>query len=106
MVKKIKKRNTAAGTGTPVNLADTSASFHILGLDLFQETSESLRTLHKPKGPRSVVKGCASSNTLQTLRNENPTGGRKTRERNVLHPFVVCRLVQASCLLGPMREFT
>lgn len=34
---------------TPINLPDTSISFHILGLDLFQETSESLRTLTNPK---------------------------------------------------------
>lgn len=59
---------------------------------------------HKPKGPWGIVKGCVSSNTLQTLRNENPTGGRKACERNVLHPFV-CRLFQAS-YLSPLREFT
>lgn len=43
-----KKRTTGAGTLTPIILPDTSLSFHILGLDLFQEfSSESLRTLIK-----------------------------------------------------------
>lgn len=59
---------------------------------------------NKPKGAWGIVKGCVSSNSLQILRNENPNGGRETCERNVLHPFVVCRLFQASCL-SPLREF-
>lgn len=44
-----KKKDRSRNSLTPINLPDTSISFHILGLDLFQETSESLRTLTNPK---------------------------------------------------------
>lgn len=79
-----KKRNAAAGagTGTPVNLADTSTSFHILGLDLFQETSESLRTLTNPKDreasskaarPQTLYKPCGTRIRLGDVKPVNGT---------------------------------
>lgn len=51
MVKEENKRHGSRSRNsvTPINLPDTSISLHIPGLDLFQETSESLRTLTNPK---------------------------------------------------------